>query len=57
MMIEPVWRIEADYNQAEKKNILQINTEAKYRFIPIVINSGKRQQQTYHAVVRSSQMQ
>lgn len=47
MMIEPVWRIEADYNQADKKNTLQVNTETKYRFISISINSGKRQQQTY----------
>ena len=57
MMIEPVWRIEADYNQADKKNILQINTETKYRFISIGINSGKRQQQTYLAVIWSSQLQ
>ena len=57
MMIEPVWRIEADYNQADKKNILQINTQTKYRFISTGINSGKRQQQTYLAVIWSSQLQ
>ena len=34
MMIEPVWRIEAGYNQADKKNILQINTETNIDLYP-----------------------
>lgn len=45
-MAQPVWWIGAGSNQAGKKNILQVNTEAKYRFTATGSDSGKVQQQT-----------
>lgn len=45
-MAQPTWWIGAGANGAGKKNVLQINTGAKYRFPATGSDSGKWQQQT-----------